>query len=490
MAITHKDINLLTQKATIAGTEKIPVSDTEYVTTTQIASLGGGGGGGGSITVDSSVSRISTNPLENKAVIHNFVYTYLISPTTVTDDNYMSVGGSLYENTSFKVYEYDVTGNTLYAFNARQGNTVSNIRVLIWKDSNGDVVRTDYNSGESGHGTLSYQSHLVFSPEDAVKLYMNVQVANIDYYFLQHCDLGIKKVALSGSYNDLSDKPTIPVTVDNPQRDGTAVITSGGVMNYCLLAIAMTPTETIDGAYMQRAGTEFSTANFSYRKYNVTPGEVCAVSSVIGGSGYSAGVQRIAIWLDANDNVLSYSDETNERDTIAYYRDVPLEVPANATTMVVNYRNGYSMSGVAKKLSKPNPLVLLKVAQTLTSAEQAQARTNIGAAAVSDIPTVPTNVSDFTNDAGYITGYTETDPTVPSWAKAPTKPTYTASEVGALPSSTSIPDSLSDLSDDSTHRVVTDTEKSTWNGKQNAITISSSEPTASQGSNGDIWIVV
>lgn len=43
MAISHKDINLLTQKANIAGTEKIPVSDTEYVTTNQIASLGGGG---------------------------------------------------------------------------------------------------------------------------------------------------------------------------------------------------------------------------------------------------------------------------------------------------------------------------------------------------------------------------------------------------------------------------------------------------------------
>lgn len=47
------------------------------------------------------------------------------------------------------------------------------------------------------------------------------------------------------------------------------------------------------------------------------------------------------------------------------------------------------------------------------------------------IPTVPTNVSAFTNDAGYLTSYTETDPTVPSWAKASNKPTYTASEVGA-----------------------------------------------------------
>ena len=43
--------------------------------------------------------------------------------------------------------------------------------------------------------------------------------------------------------------------------------------------------------------------------------------------------------------------------------------------------------------------------------------------------TIPTQVSDLNNDAGYIT--TETDPTVPAWAKESTKPTYTASEVGA-----------------------------------------------------------
>jgi hypothetical protein len=36
----------------------------------------------------------------------------------------------------------------------------------------------------------------------------------------------------------------------------------------------------------------------------------------------------------------------------------------------------------------------------------------------------------LTNDSGFITGYTETDPTVPAWAKAASKPTYTKSEVG------------------------------------------------------------
>jgi hypothetical protein len=47
---------------------------------------------------------------------------------------------------------------------------------------------------------------------------------------------------------------------------------------------------------------------------------------------------------------------------------------------------------------------------------------------------LPTKVSDLQNDSGFIS--IETDPTVPSWAKASSKPSYTASEVGALPSNT------------------------------------------------------
>lgn len=61
----------------------------------------------------------------------------------------------------------------------------------------------------------------------------------------------------------------------------------------------------------------------------------------------------------------------------------------------------------------------------------------------------------------------ETDPTVPAWAKAEEKPTYTAEEVGALPDTTKIPKNLSDLQDDAEHRTVTDTEKQSWNSKSN-----------------------
>lgn len=107
------------------------------------------------------------------------------------------------------------------------------------------------------------------------------------------------------------------------------------------------------------------------------------------------------------------------------------------------------------------------------------------------------STNDFTNAektklASALTSYTETDPTVPAWAKETNKPTYTASEVGAvpttrtvngkalssnitlsavdvkaLPDTTTIPTTLAGLADDSTHRVVTDVEKAAWNAKSN-----------------------
>lgn len=61
-----------------------------------------------------------------------------------------------------------------------------------------------------------------------------------------------------------------------------------------------------------------------------------------------------------------------------------------------------------------------------------------GSVAWSGVSGKPTNLSDFTNDVGYLTSYTETDPTVPAWAKASNKPSYTASEVGALPDTTTV----------------------------------------------------
>ena len=51
-----------------------------------------------------------------------------------------------------------------------------------------------------------------------------------------------------------------------------------------------------------------------------------------------------------------------------------------------------------------------------------------GETIIINIPDVSGNISTFTNDSGYITLND-----IPSWAKQPNKPAYSASEVGAVP---------------------------------------------------------
>lgn len=82
-----------------------------------------------------------------------------------------------------------------------------------------------------------------------------------------------------------------------------------------------------------------------------------------------------------------------------------------------------------------------KYADAVSAAAQTNAQKYADAMLVdyakrTEIPSVPTKVSAFENDKGYLTG--ESDPTVPAWAKARTKPSYTASEVDAVPTSRKI----------------------------------------------------
>lgn len=64
------------------------------------------------------------------------------------------------------------------------------------------------------------------------------------------------------------------------------------------------------------------------------------------------------------------------------------------------------------------------------------------------IPTVPTDVSTFNNDAGYLTSFTETDPTVPAWAKEANKPAYDYSEIANTPTIPTIPTNVSTFTND------------------------------------------
>ena len=55
-----------------------------------------------------------------------------------------------------------------------------------------------------------------------------------------------------------------------------------------------------------------------------------------------------------------------------------------------------------------------------------------GDAMIKNKPTIPSKTSQLTNDSGFLTEFTESDPTVPAWAKAASKPSYTPAEIGAV----------------------------------------------------------
>ena len=83
-----------------------------------------------------------------------------------------------------------------------------------------------------------------------------------------------------------------------------------------------------------------------------------------------------------------------------------------------------------------------------------------------DAIVVPTKVSELANDKGYLTSAPVTSVNGKSGAV-----NLTALDVSALPDTTDIPSKLSDLTSDTTHRTVTDEEKTVWNAKAETSSI-------------------
>ena len=100
---------------------------------------------------------------------------------------------------------------------------------------------------------------------------------------------------------------------------------------------------------------------------------------------------------------------------------------------VVNYIKNNASLIESVTTSKVSVSDIINNLTTNASNKPLSAAQGVALKALIDAIVVPTKVSDLENDSGYLVSYTETDPTVPAWAKEATKPTYTASEVGAAP---------------------------------------------------------
>lgn len=166
MSVTFKDIGDLSQKSSVAGTEKIHVSDTEYITPSQIAGL---------VTADSSLSRTSTNPIQNGYATRTFVRGFPCTPVSDNTPGYKKIDGTV--NTSATNYGYiiyDVSAGSHYAFSTHFGTTIQTgvIRAVLWLDSNGDVLSYS-DQANNISATKNYYDEILIAPTGATQAAVN-----------------------------------------------------------------------------------------------------------------------------------------------------------------------------------------------------------------------------------------------------------------------------------------------------------------------------
>lgn len=301
----------------------------------------------------------------------------------------------------------------------------------------------------------------------------------------------LSTVATSGSYEDLSNKPTIPEGVakstTTPKMDGTASVgsetkfaagdhvhptdtsrvpTTRKVNGHALSAdISLTAsdveavptTRTINDKALSEditLGASDVGAVPTTRKVNghalnadvtVTASDIGvengaevnqnAFSNVkVGTTTVAADAKTDTLELVAGSNVTITPDATNDKITIEA-TDTKYTAASASPLM-----DGTAAVGSSAKYAREDHVhpsdtsrvpTTRKVNGKALSNDISLSATDVGA--LPDDTAIPSKVSDLTNDSGFISS--ETDPTVPSWAKASSKPSYTANEVGAIPTS-------------------------------------------------------
>lgn len=237
----------------------------------------------------------------------------------------------------------------------------------------------------------------------------------------------LSAVALSGNYNDLSNKPTIPPTVTEQtvsdwgftKNTGTYSKPTGGIPKSDLASAVQTSLGKADTALQSYTETDPTVP--SWAKQSSKPSYT-----------------KSEVGLGNVDNVRQYSASNPPPYPVTSVNGATGNVTVNVPTKTSDLTND---SGFITGYTETDPVFSASVAHGISSSDITNWNNKSDfSGSYNDltnkptIPTVPTNVSAFTNDAGYLTS--ETDPTVPSWAKQNTKPSYTASEVGALSDST------------------------------------------------------
>lgn len=186
------------------------------------------------------------------------------------------------------------------------------------------------------------------------------------------------------------------------------------------------------------------------------------------GTSYDAGYCRGQAGAGTGDMLASVYDPNNKHTDIFEYvdnaiKDVKVTTDATPTQGSANpVQSGGVYSALANKLDKTGDGSNVTAAFTAASTRAniatgeklsvlfgkiAKWFADLGSLAFKSSVSKSDLAQDVQTSLGKadsaLQSYTESDPTVPAWAKAKTKPSYTASEVGALPDTTVIPSASS-----------------------------------------------
>lgn len=303
-----------------------------------------------------------------------------------------------------------------------------------------DGTTTASISDGQGGGTGDYDD-LDNRPQiNSVTLTGNVSSTDIGVADAAHThsydDLTDKPTLFSGDYNDLSNKPTIPTVPTNVSAftNDAGYITGYTETDPVFSASAAAGISSSDisswngksSVSVNRKTT--SGTNIADITINGTTTQLYAPSSgggtitdvtVDGTSVVSGGVAAIDLTgkADTSDIPTKVSDLTNDAGYISSYTETDPVFTASAahgiTSSDISNWNGKSdFSGSYNDLTNKPTIPTVNNA-TLTIQKNGSTVKTFTANASSNVTaniTVPTKVSELTNDSGFISSYTETDP--------------------------------------------------------------------------------
>ena len=282
-------------------------------------------------------------------------------------------------------------------------------------------------------------------------------------------------VALSGDYNDLSNTPTIPVVNDatltitrNNTSAGTFTANSANDTTINIAVPTATSGLTNDSGFITNTvnnlvnyytktetdtaiGVETSNREDADQGLQEQIDALASASDVVDVVGTYAELQAYdTSHLNDNDIIKVLTDETHN-NAISYYRwDTDTDTFSYIGSQGPFYTRAETDATFVPQTRTVNNKAL-STNITLTAADVGALPDSTVIPTVNDatltIQKEGSSIGTFTANSATNTtiNVVETDPTVPSWAKQPTKPTYSYSEITNKPT---IPTKTSDLVND------------------------------------------